>query len=126
MKRPSIPARRPSAGARPGRCGFACGGHAPADFSPTTETQRHREDKSDGFSLCLCVSVVQFFFSSCPCRVEWRCWPILPIANRRGVAMRSPFPGMDPYIEASHLWEDFDSHLIDEIYRALSDVLPDR
>ena len=40
--------------------------------------------------------------------------------------MRSPFPGMDPYIEVSHLWEDFHSHLVDEIYRALSDVLPDR
>jgi hypothetical protein len=33
---------------------------------------------------------------------------------------------MDPYIEVSHLWEDFHTHLIDEIYRALSDVLPDR
>ncbi len=40
--------------------------------------------------------------------------------------MKSPFPGMDPYIEVSHLWEDFHIHLIDEIYRALSDVLPDR
>src|ERR1700674_2985044 len=40
--------------------------------------------------------------------------------------MGSPFPGMDPYIEISHLWEDFHNHLIDEIYRALSDVLPDR
>jgi hypothetical protein len=40
--------------------------------------------------------------------------------------MGSPFPGMDPYIEISHLWEDFHSHLIEEIYRALSDILPDR
>jgi Protein of unknown function (DUF4058) len=40
--------------------------------------------------------------------------------------MASPFPGMDPYIEFSHLWEDFHTHLIDEIYRALSDALPDR
>jgi hypothetical protein len=40
--------------------------------------------------------------------------------------MRSPFPGMDSYIEASHLWEDFHTNLIGEIQRALSAVLPDR
>jgi hypothetical protein len=33
---------------------------------------------------------------------------------------------MDPYIEVSHLWEDFHTHLIDDIHRALSTVLPDR
>jgi len=33
---------------------------------------------------------------------------------------------MGPYIKVSHLWEDFHAHLIDEIYRALSDILPDR
>jgi hypothetical protein len=40
--------------------------------------------------------------------------------------MRSPFPGMDPYIEASHLWEDFHNKLIGEIERALSARVPDR
>ena len=40
--------------------------------------------------------------------------------------MRSPFPGMDPYIEARHLFEDFHIHLINEISRVLSDVVPDR
>jgi Protein of unknown function (DUF4058) len=40
--------------------------------------------------------------------------------------MRSPFPGMDPYIEVSHLFEDFHSHLIEEMHRALSKSLPDR
>jgi hypothetical protein len=40
--------------------------------------------------------------------------------------MRSPFPGMDPYIEVSHLWEDFHSKLIGEIERTLSSRLPDR
>jgi hypothetical protein len=40
--------------------------------------------------------------------------------------MRSPFPGMDPYIEACHLWEDFHPNLIGEIQRALAAVLPDR
>ena len=38
--------------------------------------------------------------------------------------MKSPFPGMDPYIEACGLWEDFHNHLIDEIYRAIAPVLP--
>src|SRR5437016_2888938 len=40
--------------------------------------------------------------------------------------MRSPFSGMDPYIEACHLWEDFHTNLISEIQRSLSEVLPDR
>src|SRR5258708_5810739 len=41
-------------------------------------------------------------------------------------AMPSPFPGMDPYIEAHHLFEDFHNHLVEEIYRALSELLPKR
>src|SRR5262245_39080914 len=40
--------------------------------------------------------------------------------------MKLPFPGMDPYIEARGLWEDFHPKLIGEIERALSGVLPDR
>ncbi len=40
--------------------------------------------------------------------------------------MPSPFPGMDPYIEANHLWEDFHNKLIGEIERALSNLVPDR
>jgi hypothetical protein len=38
--------------------------------------------------------------------------------------MKSPFPGMDPYIEGSGLWEDFHNHLIEAIYRALAPQLP--
>ena len=38
--------------------------------------------------------------------------------------MKSPFPGMDPYIESSGLWEDFHNHLIDAVYRALAPHLP--
>ena len=38
--------------------------------------------------------------------------------------MKSPFPGMDPYIEASGLWEDFHNHLIDAIYRVIAPKLP--
>lgn len=40
--------------------------------------------------------------------------------------MPSPFPGMDPYVETCGLWEDFHNHLIDEIYRQLADVAPER
>jgi uncharacterized protein DUF4058 len=40
--------------------------------------------------------------------------------------MRSPFPGMDPYIEACHLFEDFHNKLISEIERFLSERVPDR
>jgi hypothetical protein len=33
---------------------------------------------------------------------------------------------MDPYIESSHLWEDFHDSLVNEIKNALARVLPDR
>ncbi len=38
--------------------------------------------------------------------------------------MPSPFPGMDPFIEACGLWEDFHPKLIAEIERALAAVVP--
>jgi hypothetical protein len=38
--------------------------------------------------------------------------------------MKSPFPGMDPYIEACGLWEGFHGHLIESIYQAIAIVLP--
>ena len=40
--------------------------------------------------------------------------------------MKSPFPGMDPYIEACGLWEDFHHALIHEIKYGLAQVVPDR
>ena len=40
--------------------------------------------------------------------------------------MRSPFVGMDPYIEACGLWPDFHDDLIGEIRRALAATAPDR
>src|SRR5215472_13981262 len=40
--------------------------------------------------------------------------------------MRSPFPGMDPYIEACSLWADFHDELIGEIKRGLVTTLPER
>jgi hypothetical protein len=39
--------------------------------------------------------------------------------------MKSPFPGMDPYIEACDLWEDFHDDLIADIKRVLAVVLPE-
>ncbi len=39
--------------------------------------------------------------------------------------MRSPFPGMDPYVEACGLWGDFHSHLIEKIGEKLADLAPD-
>ncbi len=40
--------------------------------------------------------------------------------------MKSPFPGMDPFIEACQFWPDFHDDLIGEIKRALAPALPDR
>jgi Protein of unknown function (DUF4058) len=38
--------------------------------------------------------------------------------------MKSPFPGMDPFIEACGLWGDFHHSLIQEIKRKLNQYLP--
>jgi len=38
--------------------------------------------------------------------------------------MKSPFPGMDPFIEGCGLWEDFHNHLIERIGEALADAVP--
>jgi hypothetical protein len=40
--------------------------------------------------------------------------------------MKSPFPGMDPYIEERGLWPDFHDDLISEIKRAVAAALPPR
>lgn len=40
--------------------------------------------------------------------------------------MQSPFPGMDPFIEACGLWEDFHPKLIAEIERTLAAAVPQR
>ena len=40
--------------------------------------------------------------------------------------MRSPFPGMDPYIEACGLWGDFHNRLISAIQDVLDEAAPDR
>jgi hypothetical protein len=38
--------------------------------------------------------------------------------------MKSPFPGLDPYLEVCGLWEGFHGHLIEAIYQAIATVLP--
>src|SRR4051794_32375404 len=38
--------------------------------------------------------------------------------------MKSPFPGMDPYIEACGLWEGFHNRLIHKIDETLAQILP--
>ncbi len=38
--------------------------------------------------------------------------------------MKSPFPGMDPYIEACGLWEDFHTHLVAQISDTLAEAAP--
>ncbi len=40
--------------------------------------------------------------------------------------MKSPFPGMDPYIETSGLWGDFHTKLIGDLERGLAALLPER
>ena len=44
----------------------------------------------------------------------------------KGLAMKSPFPGMDPFIEACGLWGDFHSHLIEKIYERLAEAVSPR
>lgn len=38
--------------------------------------------------------------------------------------MKSPFPGLDPFIEGCGLWEDFHGHLIEKIGETLTNHLP--
>src|SRR5262249_5430129 len=45
-------------------------------------------------------------------------------ARGGGAHMKSPFPGVDPSIEACGLWEGFHNHLIEAIYQAIARVLP--
>src|SRR5437764_1198634 len=59
--------------------------------------------------------------------VRMRATATRPDLLQRGLAaMPSPFPGMDPYIEACGLWEDFHAKLIGEMERALAPLLPER
>jgi hypothetical protein len=44
----------------------------------------------------------------------------------RKLLVKSPFPGMDPYIEACGLWGDFHHGLISEIKYAVARAAPER
>src|SRR5689334_23201705 len=39
---------------------------------------------------------------------------------------KSPFPGMDPFIESAGYWGDFHHGLVTDIQRALARIAPDR
>jgi hypothetical protein len=39
--------------------------------------------------------------------------------------MRSPFPGMDPYLESPAHWSDFHGHLVPELAEAINQLLPE-
>jgi hypothetical protein len=39
--------------------------------------------------------------------------------------MKSPFPGMDPYLESPEFWPDFHSRFVNAWCEAVADVLPD-
>src|SRR5262245_49981182 len=49
---------------------------------------------------------------------------IMSATRKEGLLMKSPFPGMDPYLEACGLWEGFHGHLVEAIYRSIARVLP--
>jgi hypothetical protein len=50
----------------------------------------------------------------------------VPKTRAEEFLMKSPFPGMDPYIESRGLWGDFHHNLISEIQRALALAAPER
>ncbi len=59
-----------------------------------------------------------------PIPVSWR--EVDGRTHAEGLLMKSPFPGMDPSIEACGVWADFHDDLIAEIKRSLAARLPER
>src|SRR5947209_6759192 len=51
--------------------------------------------------------------------------PVILVGSRRQ-AMPSPFPGMDPYLEAPRRWLEFHNHLAAELCAALNRTLDSR
>jgi hypothetical protein len=45
------------------------------------------------------------------------------VGENGGVDVASPFPGMDPYIEAPEIWSDFHSNLASEIQAQLNPII---
>lgn len=58
-----------------------------------------------------------------PRLAKWRqrSFPALQLGR---LVMQCPFPGMDPYIETSGLWDDFHASMIAEIKREIAPQLP--
>src|SRR5262245_41953669 len=52
--------------------------------------------------------------------------PWIAAVSPEDLVMKSPFPGMDPYIEACGLWGDFHEALIYEIKSTLAQAVPER
>src|SRR5438270_6600212 len=52
--------------------------------------------------------------------------PVRRATRRRSAVMPSPFPGMDPYLESSGLWQDLHHSLIYRAREALQPQLPPR
>jgi hypothetical protein len=50
----------------------------------------------------------------------------ISVNSRESFLMKSPFPGMDPYIEVCGLWADFHTHLIEKIYEQLAEAVSER
>src|SRR5262249_42039862 len=55
--------------------------------------------------------------------LQWGCWPKDPSPPRQ--PMRSPFPGMDPYVEDQGRWNDFHAAIITYICDAINESLPE-
>jgi hypothetical protein len=53
-------------------------------------------------------------------------WHVEQPVRASGATMKSPFPGMDPFIEARRLWGDFHDNLIVGLQQAIQDQLPEQ
>jgi uncharacterized protein DUF4058 len=71
----------------------------------------------EGFRL---KAKVDWLFPGIFCNLQESFFPVM-----RWI-MKSPFPGMDPYIEACGLWGNFHLHLMDKIHEEISDAAPER
>ena len=52
-------------------------------------------------------------------------WSIQIHQSQRAHPMPSPFPGVDPYLESQHFWEDFHPSFLTYLRDALNDILPE-
>jgi hypothetical protein len=64
--------------------------------------------------------------SACVLKLRYKRIRAIDFAFSKEIGMNSPFPGMDPFIEAQGKWEDFHNKLMGDIERFLSQILPAR